>query len=121
VTAGCADLVVDAGAGFSTPFIYCEPGSAPGVAGPPIDVTGWHAALAVRSSYGDGISVMLDDESMGGITVGTTDGSFIISMTAEQTSLLPNRGVYDLLVTPTVGEPIRLVQGSITATPAVTP
>ena len=121
MSAGRADLNVDAGAGFTTLFTYCQAGSAPGVPGPPVNVTGWHAKLAVRSSYGDGILVEIDDQVLGGITVGTTNGAFAIAMTAEQTELLPSQGVYDLLVTPPGEQPIRLVYGNVITSPAVTP
>jgi hypothetical protein len=121
VTAGRADLIIDAGAGYPTSFTLCEPTAVQGVPGAPVNIAGWHAKLAVRSSYGDGIAVELDDGALGGISVGTTNGKFSIAFTAAQTSLLPGQGVYDLLVTPPGGEPIRLVYGKITATPAVTP
>lgn len=121
MTAGVADLDVDARAGSSFAFIYCNPTSVPEVPGPPINVTGWHAQFTVRSSYGDGIAVELDDQALGGITVGTTNGRFAIAMTAEQTSMLPSQGVYDLKATPPASEPIRIVQGKITASPAVSP
>lgn len=121
MTAGTADLTVEAAAGFAVTFTYCAPiAGHPGDPGPPIDVTGWAAALTVRSSYGDGAALTIDSGSLGGITVGTTDGQFVVTMTGEQTSQLPSRGVYDLLVTPPDSQPIRLVQGSITAAAAVT-
>lgn len=115
------DWSVDAGAGSSTVLTYCNPGSAPGIAGAPIDVTGWTARLTVRSSYGDGAALTLTSDDDRGIVVGTTDGSFAITMTPEQTEQIPPVGVYDLLVTP-VGDfpPIRLVQGTLTANQFVT-
>ena len=121
MTAGTADLTIDAAAGFTAVFTYCNPiPGHPGDPGPPIDVTGWSAALTVRSSYGDGAALTIDSGALGGITVGTTNGRFVVTMTGEQTSQLPGRGVYDLLVTPPGSQPIRLVEGSITTTPAVT-
>ncbi len=121
MTAGVVDLTIDAKAGYEITFTYCNPiVGFPGDAGPPINVTGYHARMTIRSSYGDGAALTLDDASLGGITVGTTDGVFQVAMTAEQTDQLPSRGVYDLLVTPPVGEPIRLVQGSVVTNPGAT-
>jgi hypothetical protein len=121
VTAGEFDIYLDAAAGFTINFVYCEGvPSQPGVQGPPIDVTGWHAALTVRSSYGDGAAVTVNDTDLGGITVGTTDGLFVVSFTGAQTSEMPSQGVYDLLGTPPAAEPVRLVQGKLYASLAAT-
>lgn len=121
MTAGKVKLFADAGSGYAVVFTYCNPvTSAPGVPGPPIDVTGWYAAMSVRSSYGDGAAISLDSEELGGIVVGTTDGSFTVSMTADQTLQLPSLGVWDLLVTPPMNEPIRIAQGQIETAPFAT-
>ena len=117
--ASTADLVIDAEAGYTILFTYCAPVTGnPGVPGPPINVTGYTAKMTVRSSYGDGAALTLTDAS--GITVGTTDGSFLVQMTGAQTAQLPLSGVYDLLVTPPGHQPIRLVQGNVIVNAAVT-
>lgn len=120
--AGSFDLTVDAAAGYMATFTYCYPVPGfPDVPGTPIDVTGYEAAMTVRSSFGDGIALTIDSMALGGITVGTTDGQFTITLTAEQTALLPSQGVYDILITPPAGaQPIRLIGGGITTSPAVT-
>jgi hypothetical protein len=117
--ASTADLLINAEAGYTVTFTYCSPvlGN-PGVPGPPIDVTDYTARMTIRSSYGDGAALTLTDSS--GITVGTTDGTFTVAMTGEQTAQLPLSGVYDLLVTPPAEQPIRLVQGNISVNAAVT-
>jgi hypothetical protein len=120
VSEGDIDLAIDAAAGWAFLFTYCVPSSLPGVPGAPVNVTGWHAKMTIRSSYGDGAALTLDDQSLGGITVGTTDGSFNLAMTAEQTMILPQGGVYDILVTPPGNQPIRLAQGKVTVSPFVT-
>ena len=121
MTAGTADLVIDAAAGYAVTFTYCSPVPGhPEVAGPPIDVTGWAAAVTFRSSYGDGIAVTVDSGSLGGIVVGGTNGEFTITLLGAQTSQLPSQGVYDLLVTPPAAQPLRLVEGTFTVSPSVT-
>ncbi len=120
MTAGTANLVIEAEAGFPITFTYCSSGSAPGVPGPPIDVTGWTAKMSFRSSYGDGNALTLTSASGGGITVTGVDGAFAVLMTAAQTTQLPNQGVYDLLITPPGGQPIRLVEGKFEVAQAVT-
>jgi hypothetical protein len=123
VTAGVFDLTeqyaIDAGAGYYVTFTYCNPVPGhPGVPGTPIVVTGWTAKMTIRSSYGDGAALTLTDTA--GITVGTTDGTFAVALTATQTSQLPSQGVYDLLVTAPAAEPIRLVRGAVRCRQAVT-
>ena len=115
-----ADLYVNANAGYSASFTYCNPTSVPGVPGAPIDVSGWHARMTVRSSYGDGAAITIDDGTHGGILVDGIHGTFTVILTAEQTAILPSSGVYDLLVTAPASEPVRLVQGKVFTAPGVT-
>jgi hypothetical protein len=103
--AGTANLDVDQGADFETTFIYQDS------SGTPIDVTGYTALMQLRTSPGSLVLVSLTDAS--GITVGTTDGSFAVAMTAAQTALLDQDCHYDLLVTSTGGAKIRLVEGTV--------
>lgn len=113
------DLVINAEAGFVASFTYCEaiPGQ-PGVPGPPIDITGYTAAMTFRSSFGDGAALTITDTA--GIVVGGSDGEFGVSLTAAQVGQLPGYGVYDVLITPPAEQPLRLVQGNFTCAPAVT-
>lgn len=116
-----ADLHVDQGAKYQVTFTYRQPSdpSTPTVPGPPVDVTGWDALLQLRDLPGSEVLLSLDQDS--GITVGTTDGTFIVAMTAEQTSAFTfRRCQYDLLVTPPSSDPIRLIQAStVFITPAI--
>ena len=67
------------------------------------------------------MNLTVDSSDLGGITVGTTDGTFLIELTGEQTSQIGiEGGVYDLLVTPPDQEPIRLVEGKVCINQAVT-
>ena len=113
------DLVIEAEAGYVVSFTYCAaiPGQ-PGVPGTPVDITDYAAAMTFRSSYGDGAALTITDTA--GIVVGDTDGQFGVSLTAAQVNQLPSHGVYDLLITPPAEEPLRLVQGIFTCSPAVT-
>ena len=122
MTAGSFDLEVDAASGYPVTFTYCYPVPGhPNEPGMPIDVTGYAAAMSVRSSYGDGLALTVDSDVLGGIAVGTTDGQFVVTLTGARTSILPSTGVYDILITPPGdAQPIRLVGGAITTSPAVT-
>lgn len=103
--ANTANLDVDQGADFEATFTYEDS------SGTPIDVTGWTALMQLRTAPGSVVFVQLTDSS--GITVGTTDGTFTVAMTKEQTALLTQDCHYDLLVTDGGGETIRLVEGTV--------
>jgi hypothetical protein len=111
VVSGSSDITVDQGAGFEQVFIYYQsvPAGPPSF-GPPFDVTGWSAKLQVRRTYASGPLLTLTDGD--GILVGTTDGSFTVQMTGEQTQVLDS-GVWDLVVTPPDQQPIHLIGGNV--------
>lgn len=118
--AGVANLSVDQGADWSKTFTYCAgvPGS-PGVAGAPKDVTGWTALMQIRTAPGSLLVLELNDDSAG-ITVGTTNGRFLVEMTDEQTAQFNQEEYhYDLLVADPGGNKIRLVEGTMTVDLAI--
>jgi hypothetical protein len=111
MAAGVCDLEIDQGADFEVTFTYCDPTETP------IDVTGWTALLQLRTSPGSVVLLSLTDSA--GITVGTTDGTFAVAMTADQTAALDQDCCYDLLVTDTGGTKTRLVEGSVSVDLAI--
>lgn len=100
-----ANLDVDQGAAYSVTYLYQDED------GTPIDVTGWGALMQLRTSAGAILILALSDAS--GITVGETDGSFLVEMTSEQTMLLNQDCHYDLLVTESNGNKTRIVEGTV--------
>lgn len=113
------DLVMNAAANYVVTFTYCQPvPGQPGVPGPVVDVTGFHAKMSFRSSFGDGAALSVSDTE--GITIDGPAGAFIVELTPEQTSQLPVWGVYDMAIEDTEGNIIRLVQGNAQVNPAVT-
>lgn len=119
MTAGIANLTIEQGAGYTATFTYLEPD---GVT--PVNVGGWTALMMIKPQPLVGNApqkpYLTVGSGTGEITVGGDDGVFALALTAAQTSLLTNSGVYDILVTPTSGQPIRLVGGAVTVSLAVT-
>jgi hypothetical protein len=110
--AGKFDLNIDQGTDFEVTFAYCAGVVGdPTAVGPPFDVTGWTALLQLRTAPGSLVVLSLTDSA--GITVGTTDGTFAVAMTAAQTALLTQDCEYDLLATTPAGKPIRIVEGDV--------
>ena len=86
-----------------------------------VSLIGYLARMQVRDSY-DSETVLLDLNSFdtnGGLTLGGTSGTIDIIITPEQTATLKS-GLYDILLTSGSGDDIRLAQGKITVSPAVT-
>lgn len=75
------------------------------------DVTGYTAEFQIRSKTGSEDPLLsLTDAS--GITVGATTGKFDILITAAQAVFGNRMMVYDLVITPPGGRPLRLLRGS---------
>ena len=107
------DIVIEEGATFDITFTYLDKD---GVA---IDVTGYSAKMDIKESVG---GTVIDDLTSTGseITVGTTDGTFQIVITATNTDAYDfDWGVYDLEIT-TGSTVIRLVEGRVEFKRAVT-
>lgn len=83
------------------------------------DVTGYTAALQIRETI-DSDTVLVSLTSSAGIAVGTTNGQFVITMTATQTSAIKvDKAVYDLEVTKSAVV-TRLLQGDVVVSREVT-
>jgi hypothetical protein len=86
----------------------------------PINLTGYTARMFVRDSIGGSVLLQLTTEN-GRIVLGGTTGAIALKLTAAETEALTFKdGVYDLKLI--IGEDdIRLLEGRVTVSPAVTP
>lgn len=113
MSAATTNLVIDQGATWNITFTYKN------ASGNPINLTGYTAALQLRTSY-DASSAALSLSSGSGIVLGGTDGTIAVTASATQTGqLTAGEYVYDLEITSS-SIVTRLVQGRITVTPQVT-
>jgi hypothetical protein len=113
MSAATTNLIIDQGATWSITFTYKN------TDGTPINLTGYSAALQLRTSY-DAASAALSLTSGSGIVLGGTAGTIAVTATATQTgALTAGEYVYDLELTSS-SVVTRLVQGRITVTPQVT-
>lgn len=93
--------------------------------GGPVDVSGWSAAMQVRSRPGGTLLALLstgdDAEADGTITLGATAGTIRLLVEADVTAAWSwDRGVYDLLLEDPDGKATRLLEGAASLSPAVT-
>ena len=100
---GGLDINIEDGVDFTLPVVYKVDGSI-------IDVTGYTATFELRDSPGN-VNVLLSLTESSGITVGSVDGKFEINITEAQAVFGNRKTVYDLIVTPVGGQPIRLLRG----------
>lgn len=87
----------------------------------PIDLTGYTARMQIRSDVdSDTVLVSLTTEN-GGITLGGTDGTVTLLISATATAALTwDEGVYDLELVSSGGVATRLVSGRIAVSDEVT-
>ena len=96
------------------PFRYEAP------EGSPVNFTGSTAKMQARVKVDSPIILFELSTDDGTITLGT-DGSVVLSETALQTAALKfSRAVYDIEITPPVGEPYKLLKGNVFLDRAVT-
>ena len=113
MSAATTNLIIDQGATWNITFTYKN------TDGNPINLTGYTAALQLRTSY-DAASASLSLTSGSGIVLGGTAGTIAVTATATETGgLTAGEYVYDLEITSS-SVVTRLVQGRITVTPQVT-
>lgn len=91
-----------------------------GIAYAPVNVTGYTAALQIRS-LPESASTVLSLSSGSGITVGTNNGLFEVHATATQTRAI-DEGTYfyDIEITSPTGIVTRLAQGQVIVSAEVT-
>lgn len=88
--------------------------------GLPVNLSGYTAAMQVRESYTDAVTVV-SLTAGSGITLGGTAGTIGITVGAATTAgVAAGNYVYDLELVSGGGVVTRLVQGSVVVTPEVT-
>jgi hypothetical protein len=91
------------------------------VGGPvPVNLTGYTASMQIKQfALGP---VVYDAGAAGDITLGDLTGTITLTIDAADTETFTWwNGVYDLLMTSAGGQVIRLLQGSVSVSPGVTP
>lgn len=81
------------------------------ISGTPVDVTGYTASFTLRDVNGQTGDPLLELTHLAGITVGTTNGVFVIAMTDAQCNFGDREMIYDLVITSPTGNDIRLLRG----------
>ena len=113
------NLVIDQGADFAQPFVYCTSIN-PLV---PIDITNYTAELMFRPSK-DSATILLtltqDATSAGQIVLGGATGMVTIIINNSTTTSLTGAGVYDLKLFSLAGVETRFIEGSYTINSGVT-
>lgn len=86
-----------------------------------VDVTGYNANMIVRNSPTSTSSIVTLSTANGRIVVGGTNGEFVLSLSATQTTALAaGQYVYDLEVTSPGGVVTRLLEGGFIVYKGVT-
>lgn len=90
--------------------------------GYPINLTGYTAAMQVKSSYGSATSIITLSTANGRITIANpTNGELVLTISSEDTADLPTgEYLFDIEVTSLSGTVTRLVQGPFIVLPEVT-
>ena len=108
------NLLIEQGATFTQEFVWKDS------AGTPIDLTGCSARMKIRKLKTDEVVVSLTSPS-GGIVLDELEGRITITISAENTSLLPVcDGRYDLEIVQPSDVVTRLVQGDVEISAEVT-
>jgi hypothetical protein len=119
---GTFNLCINQFATYEKTFIWtagmCGCGTV-GASSGPVDLTGYTAALQIRA-FPLSTTILYDASS--NITLGTINGAITLDIPASATATFTWwMGVYDLILTDSSGNVTRLLQGSVTVTPGVTP
>jgi hypothetical protein len=115
------NLCINQGATYSRVFTWFQNGTPP-VGGPlPVNLTGFTAAMQIRP-FVLSPTVLYDAGAAGDLVLGGEFGTITLTIPATDTETFtwPN-GVYDLLLTSAGGQVTRLISGSVTVSPGVTP
>jgi hypothetical protein len=110
------NTVIDQGADWFINFIYKNPD------GTPVNITGYTAALQIRTSPLAKTAVLTLTSPSNGITITGVSGLIECRATATQTTAITNgKYAYDIEITaPSTGIVTRLVQGTVQVSPQVT-
>ena len=112
------NVIIDQGADWFLNVYYDDP------SGTPINITGYSAALQVRSLPSSTVSVLTLDTEDGGIEITGSEGLVAIHATAEQTgAIISGDYYYDLEITSPASPTAvvtRLIQGQAIVSAQVT-
>jgi hypothetical protein len=119
---GTYNLSINQYATYEKVFIWtagmCGCGTV-GASSGPVDLTGYTANLQIRP-FALSTTILYDASS--NIVLGGTAGTITLTIPATATAGFTWwNGVYDLILTSSAGVATRLLQGSVTVTPGVTP
>lgn len=107
-------ISIDQGATYSLALTYKDSN------GTAINLTGYTAAMQIRTSY-DSSTTVVSLTSSSGIVITAATGLLTITITSIQTAALtPGTYVYDLEITSGSGVVSRLIQGSVMVSAEVT-
>lgn len=112
MSAAQANILIEAGATYIEAFTFLDD------AGNPIDFAGATARMQVRTHVSDA-SPLLTLTTGSGITIDTGTGTITLRIEAAVTATL-TPGHYDLLVTLGSGDAVRMLEGALAISPAVT-
>lgn len=118
---GTYNLCIPQGATYTKTFIWtagvCCGSSTVGATPLPVDLTGYSATMQFKPYASPAAPVLYD--ASGDIVLGGTAGTIALTIDATDTEGFTwFQGVYDLLLTDSSGNVTRLLQGSITISPA---
>jgi NADH:ubiquinone oxidoreductase subunit F (NADH-binding) len=109
------NTIIDQGADWFITFTYQNS------SGTPINITGYTAALQLRSEPSDATAVLSLSSPSNGITITGATGTVAVTATAAQTGAIsPGYYYYDLEITSGSAVVTRLAQGQIEVNPQVT-
>jgi hypothetical protein len=110
------NTTIDQGADWYINFTYEQP------SGTPVNITGYTAALQIRTSPLAKTTVLnLTSAVGGGITITGASGLLACRATAAQTNAITNgKYAYDIEITSPAGVVTRICQGTIEVSPQVT-
>ena len=119
---GTYNLQINQFATYEKTFIwiagFCGCGTVGATSGP-VDLTGYTANLQIRPFP---LSTTIDYDASSNIVLGGTAGTITLTIPATATAGFTFwQGVYDLILTSSAGVVTRLLMGSVTVIPGVTP
>lgn len=108
MSAAAVDLNIDQGSTFVLPITYKDPD------GNTVDISGYSARMQLRKTVAQADPADLSLVSPTNITVGTTNGQLVVTISATQTGgLTSKKYVYDLEIESPSGVVTRLLQGTV--------
>lgn len=114
MSAGTYNILAEQGATFIRTVLYTDS------AGDPIDLTGFTAAMQVRSTASSGTVILALTTENSRLTLGGAAGTIdVLVSAADMTALTPGKYVYDLELY-NGAEVTRLIEGSFTVKAEVT-